>query len=143
MEGQNNDREFEQFLKENADNHRLYPSDEIWNKIHARLHAHKRWPLTALLLLAFTTGSITWLANSERTTAILISTTDVSANDERMLLLANSVKESVKSLGSPSGVNILYTGTPIIQQRLGELISQDRKNTQWISTIFVFLIAIN
>ncbi|MEY3324062.1 MAG: hypothetical protein RLZ11_376 [Bacteroidota bacterium] len=69
MEGKNHDREFEQFLKENADNHRLYPSDEIWNKIHARLHPNKRWPLTALLLLAFTTGSITWLANSERTTA--------------------------------------------------------------------------
>ncbi len=69
MEGKKNDREFEQFLKENADNHRLYPSDEIWNKIHARLHPNKRWPLTVLLLLAFTTGSITWLANSERTTA--------------------------------------------------------------------------
>ena len=69
MEGKNNDREFEQFLKENADNHRLYPSDEIWNRIHARLHPQKRWPLTALLLLGFTVGSITWLANSERTTA--------------------------------------------------------------------------
>ena len=69
MEGKNNDREFEQFLKENADNHRLYPSDEIWNRIHARLHPQKRWPLTTLLLLGFTVGSITWLANSERTTA--------------------------------------------------------------------------
>jgi len=69
MEGKKNDREFEQFLKENADNHRLYPSDEIWNRIHARLHPNKRWPLTALLLLGFTVGSITWLANSERITA--------------------------------------------------------------------------
>ena len=69
MEGKNNDREFEQFLKENAENHRLYPSEEIWTRIHARLHPSKRWPLTALLLLAFTAGSITWLSNGDRTTA--------------------------------------------------------------------------
>lgn len=91
MEGKNNDREFEQFLKENADNHRLYPSDEIWNKIHARLHPKKRWPLTALLLLAFTAGSITWLSNSERATAspdktiaaAITPTTPAPSNHER------------------------------------------------------------
>ena len=69
MDGKNNDREFEQFLRENADNHRLYPSEEVWYKIHARLHPSKRWPLTALLLLAFTAGSITWLSTSDRSTA--------------------------------------------------------------------------
>lgn len=68
MEGKYNDREFEQFLKENADNHRLYPSDEVWTKIHARLHAKKRWPLTSLLVLAFTVSSITWLASGDRST---------------------------------------------------------------------------
>ena len=66
MDGKNNDREFEQFLKENADNHRLYPADSVWESIHARLHPKKRWPLTALLLLAFTTGSITWFGPGER-----------------------------------------------------------------------------
>ncbi|MFM7510624.1 MAG: hypothetical protein ACKO33_02520 [Bacteroidota bacterium] len=62
----NNDREFEQFLKENADNHRLYPADSVWVNIQARLHPKKRWPLTAILLLAFTTGSITWFGYGER-----------------------------------------------------------------------------
>ena len=66
MDGKNNDREFEQFLKENADNHRLYPADSVWENIQARLHPKKRWPLTAILLLAFTTGSITWLGDGER-----------------------------------------------------------------------------
>ena len=66
MDGKNNDREFEQFLKENADNHRLYPADSVWENIHARLHPKKRWPLTAILLLAFTTGSITWFGYGER-----------------------------------------------------------------------------
>jgi len=66
MDGMNNDREFEQFLKENADNHRLYPADSVWVNIQARLHPKKRWPLTAILLLAFTTGSITWFGYGER-----------------------------------------------------------------------------
>ncbi|MBM3413346.1 MAG: hypothetical protein FJY16_00160 [Bacteroidetes bacterium] len=66
MDGINNDREFEQFLKENADNHRLYPADSVWENIQARLHPKKRWPLTAILLLAFTTGSITWFGAGER-----------------------------------------------------------------------------
>ena len=66
MDGMNNDREFEQFLKENADNHRLYPADSVWVNIQARLHTKKRWPLTAILLLAFTTGSITWFGYGER-----------------------------------------------------------------------------
>ena len=66
MDGKNNDREFEQFLKENADNHRLYPADSVWENIQARLHPKKRWPLTAILLLAFTTGSITWIGDGER-----------------------------------------------------------------------------
>jgi hypothetical protein len=66
MDGMNNDREFEQFLKANADNHRLYPADSVWGNIHARLHPKKRWPLTAILLLALTTGSITWFGYGER-----------------------------------------------------------------------------
>lgn len=55
MDGKHNDREFIRFLKENADNHRLYPSEEVWNRIHTKLHTRKRW-LTAGLSLLFFTG---------------------------------------------------------------------------------------
>jgi hypothetical protein len=55
MDGKINDKEFERFLKENADNHRLYPSDQVWNAIHAKLHTRKRW-LAAGLSLLFLTG---------------------------------------------------------------------------------------
>jgi hypothetical protein len=79
MDGKNNDREFEQFLKENADNHRLYPADSVWESIHARLHPKKRWPLTALLLLAFTTGSITWFGPGERSIESVRRTDKVEA----------------------------------------------------------------
>ena len=79
MDGKNNDREFEQFLKENADNHRLYPADSVWESIHARLHPKKRWPLTVLLLLAFTTGSITWFSPGERSIESVRRTDKVEA----------------------------------------------------------------
>jgi hypothetical protein len=79
MDGKNNDREFEQFLKENTDNHRLYPADSVWESIHARLHPKKRWPLTALLLLAFTTGSITWFGPGERSIESVRRTDKVEA----------------------------------------------------------------
>ena len=80
MDGKNNDREFEQFLKENADNHRLYPADSVWENIHARLHPKKRWPLTAILLLAFTTGSITWFGYGERSIESVRSTSTREAS---------------------------------------------------------------
>jgi hypothetical protein len=79
MDGKNNDREFEQFLKDNADNHRLYPADSVWESIHARLHPKKRWPLTVLLLLAFTTGSITWFGPGERSIESVRRTDKVEA----------------------------------------------------------------
>ena len=79
MDGKNNDREFEQFLKENADNHRLYPADSEWESIHARLHPKKRCPLTILLLLAFTTGSITWFGPGERSIESIRRTDKVEA----------------------------------------------------------------
>jgi len=127
MEGQNNDREFEQFLKENADNHRLYPSDEIWNKIHARLHAHKRWPLTALLLLAFTTGSITWLANSERTTA---SPERAIAAVKTPAVYAPSKQESITRTIAEESTTTIYPVTESAPTIVTPLISIESSNMQ-------------
>lgn len=78
--------------------------------------------------------------NDARTNTLIIATTDVSANDERMQLLVRGVKERLDGLGRPPGVQHKLTGTPIIQQELGELIGRDRRVTQLISTIFVLTI---
>ena len=78
--------------------------------------------------------------NPDYTTSIIIATTDVSADDERMKLLATKVQKDIDSAGSPSGVKISITGTPVIQQKLGKLISHDRTKTQNISTLLVFII---
>lgn len=78
--------------------------------------------------------------NPERTITMVIATTDVATHDERMLGLAQAVKRIISDQGYPPGTEIKLTGTPIIQQRLGELIQSDRASTQWISTLLVFLI---
>ncbi|NDB53804.1 MAG: hypothetical protein EB025_06970, partial [Chitinophagaceae bacterium] len=119
-------------LKENADNHRLYPSDEIWNKIHARLHPNKRWPLTALLLLAFTTGSITWLAKSERTTAsperaiATVITPNVSTPSKNEIF--------TRSIAVETTVNT-FTGSEIVSNINLPLSSIESSKSQAISQV--------
>lgn len=78
--------------------------------------------------------------NHDYSKTVVLIVTDVAADDARMGLLSDNVKADVKGSGRPAGVEIKLTGTPIIQQKLGELISKDRANTQWISTAFVFVI---
>lgn len=54
--------EFEQFLRDNADQHRMYPSDGVWSMIYRQLHAkRRRIALGAMLFLAI--SGIVWLAN--------------------------------------------------------------------------------
>lgn len=44
--------EFEQFLQQQANNHRMYPTDGVWQGIYKKLHGDKKWP--ALTIAAFT-----------------------------------------------------------------------------------------
>jgi len=57
-----------------------------------------------------------------------------------MNLLSAKLKGIIEDAGHPPGIEIKCTGTPVIQQKLGELIAHDRSSTRWISTFFVFVI---
>lgn len=78
--------------------------------------------------------------NHDATTTIIIATTDVSADDTRMGILADTIIKHLEDAGHPPGIRTTLTGTPIIQRRLGYLIAKDRKSTQWLSTLLVFII---
>jgi len=56
MIDENNIDDFEQFLKNQADKHRMYPSDQIWRNINQQLHGNSRWP--ALTFAAILTGAL-------------------------------------------------------------------------------------
>ncbi len=79
-------------------------------------------------------------ADKEKTTTIVLATTDVSADDHRMGLLSTKIKSIISSAGHPPGISIRLTGTPLIQQKLGKLIEKDRTETKDISSSFVFII---
>ena len=66
MENRFNNRDFEQFVKQNADQYRMFPSEKVWEGIHKTLHTRRRWFGFGLTLLLLTTGVVTWvmLANS-------------------------------------------------------------------------------
>jgi hypothetical protein len=46
----NND-DFEEFLKQKADQYKMYPSDRVWNNIYSSLHGRKRWMIAGFALL--------------------------------------------------------------------------------------------
>jgi hypothetical protein len=61
MESNFNNRDFERFLKQNADQYRMFPSENVWKGIHGTLHTRRRWYGIALALLLLTTGTVTWV----------------------------------------------------------------------------------
>jgi hypothetical protein len=67
----NYNNEFERFLKENADQYRLYPSAKVWNGIYTALHTRRKWFGLGIVLLLLTGSLITLLiTNSSKETVI-------------------------------------------------------------------------
>ena len=75
MENRFNNNDFEQFVKQNADQYRMFPSDKVWKGIHHNLHTRRRWYGIGLSLLILTTGVVTWvmLSNSGKNRQVVSS----------------------------------------------------------------------
>ncbi len=62
MESNYNDRDFERYLKEHANQHRMFPSEKVWKNINKKLHYKRRWyGLGLSLLLVLIGGVVTWV----------------------------------------------------------------------------------
>ena len=61
MENNFNNKDFEHFLKQSADQYRMFPSEKVWNNIHNTLHTRRRWYGIGLTLLLLTAGIVTWV----------------------------------------------------------------------------------
>lgn len=65
------DNEFEKFLRNQTDQHRMYPSDKVWRGIQHEIHGYKKWP-------ALTFVSIFIIAALVITTVILKPHTELA-----------------------------------------------------------------
>jgi len=57
----NFNNEFERFLKENADQYRMYPSAKVWSGIYNNLHTRRKWFGLGIMLLLLTGSLVTVL----------------------------------------------------------------------------------
>lgn len=59
MENRFNNRDFEHFVKQNADQYRMFPSEKVWDNIHNTLHTRRRWYGIGIALLLITVTAVT------------------------------------------------------------------------------------
>jgi len=91
----NFNNEFEKFLKENADQYRIYPSSKVWNGIYTALHSRRKWFGLGIILLLVTGSLVTLLVtNSSKETAI--NPTKTNAGKEEARLAPSEVGPSEK-----------------------------------------------
>lgn len=62
MENRLHDNEFEDFLKNQANQHRIYPSDQLWRNIQQEVHGYKKWPaltvIAVCIIAALVVGTV-------------------------------------------------------------------------------------
>ncbi len=49
MKEENHTDDFENYLKQQAEDHRMYPSDHVWRHIRKKIHTPKKWPALSVL----------------------------------------------------------------------------------------------
>src|SRR6476619_6424244 len=59
MENNFDNRDFERFVRNSADQFRMFPSDKVWKGIHNAIHKRRRWYGIGLALLLVTTATVT------------------------------------------------------------------------------------
>ncbi len=76
MENEFYDNDFEKFLKQEAENYRMYPSDHIWRNIQQEVHGYQKWPalgiISIFVISALLIGTV--LVKPHSQTALVAST---------------------------------------------------------------------
>lgn len=61
MENRFYNKDFEQLVKNSADQYRMFPSEKVWKGIHNKLHTRRRWYGAGLAFLLLSIGTVTWV----------------------------------------------------------------------------------
>ena len=133
MENRFNNKDFEHFVKRNADQYRMFPSDRVWKGIHNTLHTRSRWYGIGLALLLLTTGVVTWvmLIPSGKNREVVSTLPKVTVqqplsekkqNTDVVILPAKIVKNNKSSfVTSPADIPEICSLMNLIPQKLQNL----------------------
>src|SRR3954469_10364815 len=62
MSNQFYDNEFEKYLKEKANQYRMYPSDHVWRNVQNEIHGYRKWPaltfISIFIISALVVGTV-------------------------------------------------------------------------------------
>ena len=86
MERNIHNRDFEQYVKKNADQYRMYPSEKVWKGIYSALHTRRRWYGIGLALLLLSAVAVTW---------VMINSS--SSSKEQTNIVQNSAPKQIKA----------------------------------------------
>jgi len=66
MESNFSNNDFEQFVKQNADQYRMFPSEKVWKGVNNALHTRRKWYAFWLgFILLLTGGAVTWVMTGQ------------------------------------------------------------------------------
>ena len=84
MENRYDNKDFEQFVKQNADQYRMFPSEKVWEGINNTLHTRRRWYGIGLSLLLLSVAVVSWvmLLNPSSSKQPLTSNTTITAAEK-------------------------------------------------------------
>jgi len=95
----NND--FERFLKQNADQYRLYPSTKPWKGIYSHFHGKRRWFGLGAILLLLTGSLITVLViNSPKQNPIAEAKPSANSTEQKSSIPSSSSVETARNSSS-------------------------------------------
>jgi len=93
MSNQFYDNEFEKYLKEKANQYRMYPSDHAWRNIQNEIHGYRKWPALTFLSIFIIS-------------ALVVGTVLVKPHTQLATLLPNRVDIKNIGKGTPPNINV-------------------------------------
>ncbi len=107
--------DFEQFLKETADEFRMYPSKRVWNSLYNDLHPSRKWPSLAVCLLLISSVVFIGVAHKNEITGS-VSLVKKDATPTQIAALNNK--------GNINSQNTLLAAAPKISQEAQDVHDQ-------------------
>jgi hypothetical protein len=107
----NFNNEFERFLKDNANQYRVYPSAKVWKGVYSALHTRRKWYGLGMILLLITGGLVTLLVTHSSKDTPLSLARPANAEQSHSSTAATSVHSRlpVQQETVPGGSGVVST----------------------------------